>query len=131
PYVPAPWISNPKDPTVYKKNTITGLDFMWQHFTPNSNLVDPSPTNIHDAFILTSGYYNSMMNYVTGLTNIKPTPPTPLDLRTSYGYLLENKMLSDTVVLHPGKIKLLFGSLADQTLRAKFRVVMAPTATFS
>jgi hypothetical protein len=40
-------------------------------------------------------------------------------------------MLSDIVVLHPGKIKLLFGQLADQTLRASFRVVKSPSATFS
>lgn len=131
PYVPAPTIANPDAPPPFTCNSVKGLDFMWQHYTPNSNLVDPSVTNIHDAFILTSGYYNSVIDYVRGLTNVAPTPPTPLDLRTSYGYLLENKMLSDTVVLHPGKIKLLFGSLADQSLRAKFRVVLAPTATFS
>ena len=128
-YVPAPSTTLPDGD--YGCNITEGLDFMWQHYTPDSNLIDPSVTNIHDTFILTSGYYNSVMDYVRGLTSVSPTPPTPLDLRTSYGYLLENKMLSDTVVLHPGKIKLLFGSLADQTLRAKFRVVLAPTATFS
>jgi len=128
PYVPAPTVFVDSE---FICNIINGLDFMWQHFTPDANLVDPSVSNIHDAFILTSGYYNSVIDYVRGLTNITPTPPTPLDLRTSYGYLLDNKMLSDTVVLHPGKVKLLFGSLADQKLRAKFRVVLAPTATFS
>lgn len=116
---------------IYGPNATTGLDFMWQHFTPVANLIDPSPSNINDAFILTQGYYNNIRDFINNLTTIKPEPPTPLDLRTSYGYLLENKMLSDTVVLHPGKIKLLFGELSDQPLRAKFRVVLAPTATFS
>ena len=129
-YVPAPAAENPIT-EVYGCNAITGLDFMWQHYTPDANLIDPSVSNIHDTYILTQGYYTNMMDYVNGLISVEPSPPTPLDLRTSYGYLLENKMLSDTVVLHPGKIKLLFGSLADQTLRAKFRVVVAPTATFS
>lgn len=128
--VPPPATYNPVT-GIYGENTTKGLDFMWQHFTPMANLVDPSPSNIHDAFILTQGYYNNVRDFINNLTNIKPEPPSPLDLRTSYGYLLENKMLSDTVVLHPGKIKLLFGELADQPLRAKFRVVMAPTATFS
>ncbi len=129
PYVPSP---NARDESGNLEcNVTTGLDFMWQHYTPSANLIDPSVSNIHDAFILTSGYYNSVTNYITGLSSVQPTPPTPLDLRTSYGYLLENKMLSDTVVLHSGRIKLLFGSLADQTLRAKFRVVLSPTATFS
>jgi hypothetical protein len=129
-FVPAPAAENPIT-DVYGCNVITGLDFMWQHYTPDANLIDPSVSNIHDTYILTQGYYTNMMDYVNGLISVEPSPPTPLDLRTSYGYLLENKMLSDTVVLHPGKIKLLFGSLADQTLRAKFRVVIAPTATFS
>jgi hypothetical protein len=109
----------------------SGLDFMWQHFTPSANLIDPSVTNIHDAFILTRGYYDSMIDFVKGVSTVEPTPPTPLDLRTSYGELLKNKMLSDTLVLHSGKIKLLFGSMADAQLRAKFRVVKAPGATFS
>lgn len=112
-------------------NLTTGLDFMWQHFSPVTNLVDPSVSNIHDMYLMTRGYYTSMLDYIKGFSTIQPVPPTPLELRTSYGYLLKNKMLSDTVVMHPGKIKLLFGSLADQRMRAKFRVVRAPSATFS
>lgn len=108
-----------------------GLDFMWQHFSPSTNLVDPSVTNIHDAFILTRGYYDGMMDFVKGRTNLPAVEPTPLELRTSYGHLLQNKMLSDTLVLHSGKIKLLFGSLASPQLRAKFRVVKSPTSSFS
>lgn len=129
-YAPAPASVDPST-GAFGCTVDSGLDFMWQHYTPDSNLIDPSVTNIHDAFILTRGYYSDVTDYVNGLSNINPQPPTPLDLRTSYGYLLENKMLSDTVVLHPGKIKLLFGQLADQTLRASFRVLKSPTATFS
>ncbi len=109
----------------------TGLDFMWQHFTPDANLVDPSVTNIHDAFILTRGYYDNMMDFVNNVTVNEPIPPTPLELRTSYSPLLKNKMLSDTLVLHSGRIKLLFGSMAAAQLRAKFRVVKSANSTFS
>jgi hypothetical protein len=109
----------------------TGLDFMWQHFSPVTNLIDPSVTNIHDAFILSRGYYQNMNDYIRGVISVEPTPPTPLELRTSYAELLKNKMLSDTLVLHSGKIKLLFGALADPQLRAKFRIVKAQGATFS
>lgn len=108
-----------------------GLDFMWQHFTSINSLVDPSISNIHDIFVLPRGYYNSVMMYAKGATTEMPQKPTPLDLRTSYGYLLRNKMLSDTVVLHAGKIKLLFGDKADQQFRAKFKVVKTPAASFS
>lgn len=117
--------------TALNCNVDTGLDFMWQHFSPQTHLIDPSVTNIHDAFIMTRGYYSSMMDYVRGISDIEPSPPTPLELRTAYGYMLQNKMLSDTIVLHSGKIKLLFGQKADQRLRAKFRVVKAPGASFS
>jgi len=108
-----------------------GLDFMWQHFSGSRNLIDPSVTNIHDAFILTRGYYTSVIDYVRGNIVSEPAPPTPVELRTSYGYLLNNKMLSDTVVLHSAKIKLLFGQKADQRFRAKFRVVKSTSASFS
>lgn len=130
-YVPAPAVVDPITGVAYACNTTKGLDFMWQHFTPNANLIDPSVSNIHDAYILTQGYYTSVQDWVAGITNIQPSVPTPLDLQTSYGYLMEYKMLSDTVVMHPGKIKLLFGPQADQTLQANFMVVMAPTATFT
>lgn len=112
-------------------NVTTGLDFMWQHFSPVANLIDPSVSNIHDTFILTRGYYTNVRDYIRGINSYEPIPPTPLELRTSYGYLLQNKMLSDTVVLHSGKIKLLFGEKADQRLRAKFRVVKSPIGSFS
>lgn len=119
------------DGTKSQCNPTKGLDFMWQHFSPVTNLIDPSTTNIHDAFILSRGYYDSMIEYIRGFSDIEPTPPTPLELRTSYSALLKNKMLSDTLVLHPGKVKLLFGQLATPQLRAKFRVVKSPTSSFS
>lgn len=107
------------------------LDFMWQHFSPHTNLIDPSPSNIHDAFILTSGYYAALRDYLEDKTDIVPVEPTPLDLRNSYGNLLKSKMLSDTVILHPAKIKLLFGKTASDELRAKFKVVKNPSGTLT
>lgn len=109
----------------------TGLDFMWQHFSPNTNMIDPSVSNIHDAFILTRGYYDNMMSYVLGKSTNVPIAPTPLELRSSFGYIFDKKMLSDTVIMHPGKIRLLFGEMAEPQLRAKFKVVKLPTSTFS
>lgn len=108
-----------------------GLDFMWQHYAPFTNIIDPSVTNIHDAYVLTQGYYDNVIAFLRGLSATAPTPPTPLELRSSYGYLLKNKMLSDTVVLHPGKLRLLFGSLAEPQFRAKFKVVRAAGSTMT
>ena len=107
------------------------LDFMWQHFTPLNNLIDPSVSNIHDTYILTQGYYDAISNYLQGRSSFLPVPPTPLELRNQYSNLLKSKMVSDTVVLHPGKIKLLFGSLAEPQLRAKFKIVKAISSTLT
>lgn len=107
------------------------LDFMWQHFSPNTNMIDPTSSNIHDAFILTRGYYDNVMSYVAGYLKTAPVAPTPLELRNSLGYLFEKKMLSDTVIMHPGKIRLLFGELSEPQLKAKFKVVKLPTASYS
>ena len=109
----------------------TGLDFMWQHFSPFTNIIDPSVTNIHDAYVMTRGYYDNVINYVRGVSTTAPTAPTPLELRNSFGYLLNSKMLSDTVVMHAGTIRLLFGGLAEPQLRAKFKVVRSQTGTLT
>lgn len=110
-----------------RKRGRDGLDFMWQHFTPSDHLIDPSVSNIIDMYLLTRGYYSQLQSYVRGLTQ-EPTPPTSLELRSSYRSLIEQKMISDTVVLHPGKVKLLFGPKAVPELRAKFRIVRSPDA---
>lgn len=99
------------------------LDFLWQHFTPNQNLIDPSVSNIIDIYVMTRGYYANMLNYIRGIFPIAPLAPTSLDLRNTYRDLLQNKMISDTVVMHHGKLKLLFGNKAAPELRATFKVI--------
>ena len=111
--------------------TRESLDFMWQHFSPHTNLIDPATTNIHDAYVLTRGYYDEILSYLGGITTTVPTPPTPLELRNTFGTLLNNKMMSDTLILHPAKIKLLFGQKSSPELRAKFSVVVSPNATLT
>lgn len=106
----------------------TDLDFLWQHFSPNTNLIDPSTTNIIDIFVLTNGYYQNVQSYVDGTNTFKPIMPSALELRNSYRDILANKMMSDTVVMHSGKLKLLFGDLADPQTRSKFRVVKSASA---
>ena len=107
------------------------LNFAWFHFTPNYHLIDPSSTNIIDMFIITNGYFSSLQSWLNGTTTVAPSLPTPFELKNDYGYLLNNKMISDTVILHPGKFKLLFGSKADQQLQATFAVVVNPQAALT
>ena len=58
---------------------------------------------------------------------MKPTPSTPDQLRISYsGTLNPLKSLSDQVVYHSVKYKILFGSKSDESLQATFKVVKNP-----
>jgi len=100
-----------------------GLNFAWLHYADSYHLIDPAQTNIVDIFIIPRGYYLNIQDWLSGSLTSEPTAPTPLDLRISYGYLLDSKMISDTVILHPGKFKLLFGSKAIEELQATFKVI--------
>jgi len=99
------------------------LNFMWMHYSVDHHLIDPSPSNIIDGILITRGYFTALKRWLEDQTQPKPTLPTPLDLRTSYGYMLDNGMVSDTFVLRPGRIKLLFGRNAAQQVRATLKVV--------
>ena len=60
---------------------------------------------------------------VTSAEFTKPVAPTPYQLRTDYSRLLENKMISDTIILHSGKIKIIIGNKASPELQASIKVV--------
>ncbi|KKL93856.1 hypothetical protein LCGC14_1870500, partial [marine sediment metagenome] len=107
------------------------FNFAWFHFTPDRNLVDPAPSNIIDIFIITRGYIENLKLWINGVTSIEPAAPTPLQLRSDYGTLLENKMISDTVVLRTGIIRLLFGTKAETELRGQFKVIKNPLTSLT
>lgn len=117
------WATNPTDRIDMRRYIgRTGLNFAWFHRTPRYHLVDPSATNLIDMFVVTRAYYEQVRRWLRGETS-KPTPPTSLDLRSSYENILDSRMISDTVVMHPGKFKILFGAEAIQQLRCEFKVI--------
>lgn len=103
------------------------FNFAWFHQAEDFHLIDPAASNIIDMYIITVGYYQALLQWLNGQTDVKPTPPTSLDLRTSYATLLNAAMISDTVVLHSGNFMLLFGASADPTLQSTFAVIRPPT----
>ncbi len=106
------------------------FNFAWFHQTTLYYLVDPAASNIIDIYIITQGYFTALTEWLAGQTDVQPTVPTPLDLRQSYNYLLNNAMISDTVVLQSGSFQLLFGGNAIPQLQAQF-VIVRPTTTVS
>lgn len=122
------YINNESSEGYVRKIGRGALDFLWVHYVPNDNVVDPSPSNINDMFILTKGYWTAVRDWLDGLTNDEPIQPSSYELRSTYRTLLSSKMISDTVVLHPAKVKLLFGDKAVPELRAKIKLVRKPTS---
>ena len=68
-------------------------------------------------------YFTELRQWLLGGLSTQPALPTPLALRTSYASLLSNKMISDATILHPGRVRLLFGDKAQPQLRGKFKII--------
>lgn len=100
-----------------------GLDFSWVHYVDNENVVDPSPSNIIDMYVLTKGYWAAINSWLNGEVDEMPIEPSPYELRSTYRTILASKMISDTVIMHSAKLKLLFGQRAAPELRAKLKLV--------
>lgn len=105
---------------------VEGLNFLWMHRTPRYHLIDPATSNIIDWFIISRSYYFSTRLWLAGQLDTKPTPPTPFQLKSDYNQLLDSKMISDTVILHPGRFKFIIGNKADPELQATIKVIRSP-----
>jgi hypothetical protein len=117
--------------TYYKKIGREAINFLWTHYAPNTNAVDPSPTNLMDMYILTKGYYNNHVKYLNDMLTAAPAPETTTELKNAYGSLLTNRMTSDTVIMHAANFKLLFGDKAAPELRGNFVVIKNPSSTLT
>jgi len=114
-----------------RERGIEGINFLWLHRTPRYHLIDPSATNIIDSFIISRGYYNAIRSWLSGRLDDRPSKPTSYQLRSDYGYLIDSKMISDTVILQPGDIKVIIGKKADDELQATIKVVKSETSNMS
>lgn len=108
-----------------------GLNFLWMHRTPRYHLVDPAASNIIDWFIISRSYYFSTRLWLNGTLDTAPKPPTPFQLKSDYSELLDSKMISDTVILHPGKFKFIIGEHADDELQATIKVIRSANRTLT
>jgi hypothetical protein len=100
------------------------LKFQYVHNASVDRRIDPSSSNIIDLFLLTRAYDESYRIYLAGGTATEPEAPSSDNLRISFGGNLSAiKSISDEIIYHPVKYKVLFGSKAEEKLQATFKVV--------
>jgi hypothetical protein len=102
----------------------SNIKFQYIHAADDDSRIDPSLTNIIDIYILTRTYETEYKQWLRGELDQKPLPPSSDNLFISFSNEIEKtKSISDEIVYHPVKFKLLFGDKADLSLRASFKVV--------
>jgi hypothetical protein len=121
------------EPSYFAKPGRSKLKFQYQHNAGEERRLDPSKTNIIDIYVLSSAYDTLYRNWLTsGSTASAPVPPTSNSIEEQYSALLEPiKSVSDTIVYHNAKYKVLFGSSAPAQLQGTFKAVQSPKSTLS
>lgn len=100
------------------------LKFQYLHNADEERRIDPSASNIVDVYLLTRGYDLEYRKFLSGGTTVEPESPTNDSLRISFGSKLDSiKAISDEIIYHPAKYKVLFGKTAEEKLQARFKVV--------
>ena len=102
------------------------ISFHYVHAADDSSRIDPSASNIIDVYLLTKGYDTNFRLFLVG-TGTKPLPVSSDSLFLSYSEQLNKiKSLSDEIIYHPVKYKVLFGDKASEDLQAIFKIVKNP-----
>ena len=103
------------------------LKFHYVHTADDDARIDPSSTNINDCYLLTKTYDTAFRQYLNGVTATLPLPPSSDNLFNSYGGEINKiKSISDEVIYHPVKYKVLFGTKAESNMQATFKIVKNP-----
>ena len=101
----------------------SSIGFQYKHHAGQDTRIDPSVSNIVDVYLLERTYDNLFRIWLQDGGN-KPAVSTADQLRINYaGILNPLKSLSDQIIYHPVKYKILFGSNAEEQLQATFKVV--------
>ena len=100
------------------------LKFRYIHAASAESRIDPSASNIIDMFILDRNYDSNYRSWLLDNVISKPLPPSSDELFVSFSTNLNKiKSLSDEIIYHPVKYKVLFGAKAHDDLKAVFKVV--------
>jgi len=102
----------------------SNLKFRYYHAASAEERIDPSVSNIIDMYILDRAYDNNYRLWLQEKSTKKPLPPSSDQLFTLYSSNINQiKSLTDEIIYHPVKYKILFGQEAEEDLQATFKVV--------
>lgn len=100
------------------------LKFQYIHNADYETRIDPGLTNLIDVFVLTKQYDIQYRQWVLGSIDTEPLPPSSDFLYNLLSPDLNKiKSISDEIIYHPVKYKILFGPKAISSLQATFKVV--------
>ena len=110
----------------YGRRGRTSVSFQYKHNAGQETRIDPSVSNIVDVYLLERTYDNLYRIWLQD-GGSEPSESTSDQLRISYASVLDpKKSLSDQIIYHPVRYKILFGTNADEELQATFKVVKNP-----
>lgn len=100
------------------------LKFQYTHSADYDSRIDAGASNIIDVFVLTKTYDTNYRQWVAGAIDTEPLPPGNDELYDTLSPSLNLiKSISDEVIYHPVRYKVLFGDAARPELQATFKVV--------
>jgi hypothetical protein len=100
------------------------LKFQYTHSADYESRIDPGQINIIDLYILTKQYDLDFRRWLIGKLDSEPLPLSSDQLSLTLSKELNSiKAMSDEIIYHPVKYKVLFGSNASLNLRASFKVI--------
>jgi hypothetical protein len=100
------------------------LKFHYSHVADSNYRIDPAVSNIIDTYVLTKSYDTRLRQWLKADSGIKPLPPSNDELYRQFGSQINAiKSISDEVIYHPTRYKILFGSKAKEDLQVTFKIV--------
>jgi len=102
----------------------SGLKIQHDHVPLRDNRVDPTTTNIIDMFVLTTEYNTAFRSWVSSgaRDGFAPRPPTSYNLEQLMTAIMDYKSVSDSIIFHPVKYKVIFGKGSDIRNKVVIRV---------
>jgi len=102
----------------------SNLKFHYAHVADSNYRIDPAVSNLIDTYVLTKSYDRQLRIWLKEENTIKPLPPSNDQLYREYGSKINAiKSISDEVIYHPARYKILFGPKATEDLQVTFKIV--------